>query len=397
MNLHTEYLNIALENPFILASAPPTANGDMIRRGFEAGWAGAVVKTLIRDPLHHPQNRFAVQRCENQITGFENLELLSELRPDEWFRIIANLKTDFPKKVVIGSIMADARSSKDWLFLARGCQEAGADMLELNFSCPHGYPEKGRGSAIGQNPEYAAAITRWIKECKDIRIPIIPKLTAAVADIQYIGQAVAEAGADGISAINTIPSFFGFDLKTLRPKPDICGQSAYGGYSGIGIKPIALRAVSSLCQSPGIPVMAGGGIASGFDAAEFMLLGAPLVQVCTEVMCKGFDVVQTMKEQLKEFMAWHQFSQTKEFIGRGKTAVVPFSSLNTQARYEVHVNADRCTRCGACEIACRDGGYQAISLTEEGVPAIHPETCAGCSLCAHICPSEAIQMCQSVL
>jgi dihydropyrimidine dehydrogenase (NAD+) subunit PreA len=391
MDIKTSYLGVGFENPFILASAPPAANGDMIRRAFEAGWAGAVVKTIGMETVKNPGNRFAVNRHKGSIIGFENLELLSELAPDAWFRIIMDLKREFPDKVIIGSIMGDARSADEWISLARGCQDAGADLLELNFSCPHGYPEKGKGAAIGQNPDYSAAITGWLNGCADISIPIIPKLTAAVADIQHIGEAVAKAGADGICAINTVPSMFGFDLKTLRPKPDIHGMTAFGGYSGLGIKPIALRAVASLCRSPGIPVMACGGIQSGYDAAEFMLLGAPVCQVCTAVMVKGYGIIKGMQKDLSEFMEWHGFEHTEAFIGRCKDQIVPFSSLSRENGFAAVLVAERCSSCGACHTACRDGGYQAVQW-DGGLPVFDTTRCSGCSLCRHVCPKEAIVM-----
>lgn len=390
MNLSVHCCGILFENPFVLASAPPTAGPDMIRRAFEAGWSGAVIKTLIPEPVNNLQNRFAVIRHGNRITGFENLELLSEMTPEAWYRAMVELKREFPAKVLIGSIMGDARSPEQWIDLARGCQEAGAEMLELNFSCPHGYPERGKGAAIGQNPDYAARITRWVKECPEIRIPVIPKLTAAVADIRHIGEELAAAGADGFCAINTVPSFFGFDLKTLRPKPDIGGVTSYGGYSGPGVKPIALRAVSELCQSPGLPVMASGGIANGFDAIEFMLLGAPVVQVCTEVMLKGYGIVGKMMAELEEFMGWHGFRSTDDFIGLRRNAATGFGNLPTDAEYRPAVSPERCTGCGVCVIACRDGGYQAISLCES-LAVINRERCSGCSLCRHVCPAGAIR------
>ena len=391
MNLSVTCFGVLFENPFVLASAPPTSGLELIRRGFEAGWGGAVVKTLTPESVSNLQNRFAVIRHGNRVIGFENLELLSEIGPDEWYAAIADLKKEFPTKVVIGSVMGDARSPVQWLALARGCQAAGADLLELNFSCPHGYPERGKGAAIGQHLEYAVQITSWLKECPDIKIPVIPKLTAAVADIRHIGEELAIAGADGFCAINTVPSLFGFDLRTLHPKPDIGGLTSYGGYSGPGIKPIALRAVSELCQSPGLPVMASGGIANGFDAAEFMLLGAPVVQVCTEVMLKGFGVVAKMKEELAEFMGWHGFTSTDDFIGIRRNAATSFGKLPTASKYHPAVSAERCTGCGACVIGCRDGGYQAISL-KDGLAVVADTICSGCSLCSHICPAEAIIM-----
>jgi dihydropyrimidine dehydrogenase (NAD+) subunit PreA len=391
MDLRTHYLGVTLDSPFVLASAPPTSNEEMIRRAFQAGWAGAVIKTLIREPTKNLHNRFAVSRMGGKITGFENLELLSELPPDAWFGMIADLKSEFPHKAVIGSIMGDARSPDDWLFLAKGCQEAGADLIELNFSCPHGYPEKGKGAAIGQNPEYSALITGWVKQCAEIRIPVIPKLTAAVTDIRSIGEAVAGAGADGICAINTIPSLFGFDLKTLRPLPDIGGSTSYGGYSGPGIKPMALRAVSELCREPGLPVMACGGVSSGFDAAEFLLLGAPVVQVCTEVMLKGFGIIDRMKEELREFMGWHGYAALTDCLGACRHSVTTFGNLDTEYKVMPRIDPARCTRCGVCHVSCRDGGYQAVAYHHDGV-SIDPSRCSGCSLCVHVCPAGAIRM-----
>ncbi len=390
-DLSTTYLGVAFTNPFILASAPPTATGDMVRRAFEAGWGGAVIKTLTHEPVRNLPNRFAVIRNGNRITGFENLELLSEQTPDQWYRAIEVIKTDFPHRPIIGSIMGTADAPDKWLSLARGCQDAGADLLELNFSCPHGYPEQGRGAAIGQNPDYAARITAWLATCADITIPIIPKLTAAVADIRHIAEELAKAGAHGFCAINTVPSFFGFDLKTLRPKPDINGMTSYGGYSGPGIKPIALRAVSELCQLPGLPVMASGGIVNGFDAAEFMLLGAPLVQVGTEVMLRGFGLVDGMQQELREFMGWHGFTKTADFIGLRRNSTTSFGELSTGHGYRPRLLAKRCTGCGVCRAACRDGGYQAIGWNDL-LPVFDQTSCSGCSLCSHVCPAEAIKM-----
>ena len=391
LNLSTTYLDVKFQNPFILASAPPTATGDMVRRAFEAGWGGAVIKTLIHEPVHNLPNRFAVIRNGSRIIGFENLELLSEQSPDRWYKDIAAIKADFPHCPIIGSIMGTADSPEQWLSLARGCQDAGADLLELNFSCPHGYPERGRGAAIGQNPDYAARITGWLATCRDITIPIIPKLTSAVADIRHIAEELARAGAHGFCAINTVPSFFGFDLHTLRPKPDIDGMTSYGGYSGPGIKPIALRAVSEICQSPGLPVMASGGIANGFDAAEFMLLGTPVVQVGTEVMLRGFGLVDRMQQELREFMGWHGFATPADFIGRCREKATSFEKLTGDGDCRPCLLAEQCTHCGVCHTACRDGGYQAIRWSG-GLPEVDQAVCTGCSLCSHVCPTGAIRM-----
>jgi len=220
---------------------------------------------------------------------------------------------------------------------------------------------------------------------------VIPKLTAAVTDIRSIGAAVAGAGADGICAINTMPSLFGIDLKTLQPLPEIGGATSYGGYSGPGIKPIALRAVSELQRDPGLPVMACGGISSGFDAAEFLLLGAPVVQVCTEVMLKGFGVIDRMQHELMEFMGWHGYTGLKDFIGACRDSVTSFSELDAEYRVMPRINPERCICCGACVLSCRDGGYQALASGENGI-SVNTSACSGCSLCAQVCPEGAVRM-----
>lgn len=391
MDISVDFLGIHFDSPFILASGPPTANGSMIARAFEAGWAGAVIKTLIREPVKNLHNRFAVNKIDNQIFAFENIELLSEQSPEIWHREIRDLKHAYPHKVIIGSIMGDAKDREHWLELALLCQDAGADMIELNFSCPHGYPKKEKGAAIGQNAEYSARIAGWLTQEKKLTIPIIPKLTAVVTDISYIGEKSADAGADGFCAINTFPSIMGFNVKTLEPQPNINGFSTAGGYSGPGLKPIALKCVNDLIISPGLPVIASGGVSSGFDAAEFLLLGAPLVEVCTAVMIHGYSIVSQMKSELLEFMMWHDFSKISDFLGMGHAQISQFACLDTLFKVHPQMDKEKCTSCQKCFTSCMDAGYQAISIVDN-FPVINLETCTGCSLCHHICPQNAIQM-----
>src|SRR6056297_2722478 len=128
MYISTEFLSIPFENPFVLASAPPTGDEDKIRRAFDEGWSGVVIKTLIHEPVRNLKNRFAVQKIGRLVNGFFNLEQLSEKEIEEWLNIIRRLKEDYPEKRVIGSIMADADRHDNWKSLALDCQQAGADL-----------------------------------------------------------------------------------------------------------------------------------------------------------------------------------------------------------------------------------------------------------------------------
>ena len=392
-DLSVEYLGVHFENPFVLASAPPSANCEMIARAFEAGWAGAVIKTLIGDdePVANVQNRFASSRLGPRLLAFQNVELVSETPPEKWFDYIRELKKDFPRKVIIGSVMGDAESASSWVDITLGCQEAGADLVELNLSCPHGYPEKAKGSTIGQSAEYSSRIMNWVRQDRRITVPVVPKLTGAVTDISFTGQALADAGADGICAINTYPAFMGFDLKTLTPKLSIGGYTTEGGYSGPGMKPIALRCISDLAHKPGLPIMGSGGIFSGFDAVEFMLLGASLVQVCTAVMFGGYGILTKMSKQVEEFMEWHGFSTVGDFIGRGGKLIRKHSELNREFTVQPLIDEEECIGCRKCMISCRDGGFQAIEMREK-LPVVDLDRCRGCSLCYHVCPTDAITM-----
>jgi|WetSurMetagenome_2_1015567.scaffolds.fasta_scaffold00023_84 dihydropyrimidine dehydrogenase (NAD+) subunit PreA len=391
MDISVTFAGKHFENPFLLASAPPTADGEMIARAFEAGWAGAVTKTLTLEPVRNLQNRFASCRIGNNVFAFENIELLSEKKPEAWFRDIARLKSQFPEKIVIASIMGDAGDPSQWIELALGSQDSGADMIELNFSCPHGYPDQGKGAAIGQSAEFSANICKWLKEERALTLPLIPKLTAAVTDITTIGLALASAGADALTAINTYPSLMGIDLNSLFPLPSVAGRSAYGGMSGPALKPIALRSVSQLAEKPALPLMASGGVSSGFDAVEFILLGASLVQVCTEVMLRGYGVVDGMTEDLKTFMSRRGFKSIDDFLGIANRRVIAHANLDRAHRVRPRIMAERCIGCGICEVSCRDSAHAAIKLSN-GKAEANNGKCIGCALCVQVCPKRAISM-----
>lgn len=336
--LLTTVNGIAFENPFLLASGPPTTNGKVIAKAFDMGWGGAVTKTISLDAAKvvNVSPRYAKLRSNTgEVIGFQNIELISDRPINTWLDDLRQLRRAFPSKVLIASIMEEYQRER-WHEIIRLVQDTGIHGIELNLSCPHGMPERKMGMAMGEDPECVFEVVSWAKEVS--KVPVWAKLTPNVSHITEPAVAAAKAGADGLAAINTILSVTGVDLKSLRPLPTVEGYSVPGGYSGPAIRPIALRQVMEIARAlPAMPISGQGGIDNGQDAVEFLLLGANTVQVCTGAMLKGYEIIRVLKEQTLAFMQNHGFNTIQEFVGHSLQYFTTFSHLTEiqqQARKE---------------------------------------------------------------
>ncbi|MCC7538336.1 MAG: NAD-dependent dihydropyrimidine dehydrogenase subunit PreA [Deltaproteobacteria bacterium] len=306
------------ENPFVLASGPPGTNARVIAKSFDLGWGGCVIKTISLDSSKvvntAPRYGKLKSRETGEVVGFENIELISDRPFDVWIDELKQLKKQYPNKIVIASIMEEYRREA-WHEITRRTQETGVDGFELNLSCPHGLPERKMGMAMGEDPELCAEVVAWVKEVSTI--PVWAKMTPNVGDVTAPAKASVRGGADGISAINTILSVIGIDLQTLRPMPTVEGHTVPGGYSGQAVRPIALRQIMEIARAlPGVPVSGMGGIETGSDAAQFFLLGAHTVQICTGAMLRGYEIVDELKEDLTKFMVEHRFERVADIVGK---------------------------------------------------------------------------------
>jgi dihydropyrimidine dehydrogenase (NADP+)/dihydropyrimidine dehydrogenase (NAD+) subunit PreA len=328
--LATNVDGLKLPNPFIIASGPPGTNLNVITRAFREGWGAVIAKTVSLDAskVVNVSPRYAkLHAASGEVIGWENIELISDRPFGHWLDEFRRCKDQFPEGVLIASIMEEYHRDA-WIEIVERCQEAGVDAFELNFSCPHGLPERKMGAAMGQDPEILREVCSWVKAAA--RKPVWAKMTPNITHIEDPSRAALAGGATGISAINTIRSVMGVNLETLRPEPCVEGYSTPGGYSSRAVKPIALRMVMEVAtlirnEFPGRTLSGIGGVESGLDAAEFLLLGADTVQVCTGVMKFGYGCVKSMQEELLGFMSRHGFETLAEFKGRS----LPYFTTHT--------------------------------------------------------------------
>ena len=388
--LRTELCGIPIENPFFLSSSVVASSYDMCARAFEAGWAGVSYKTICSFDIHEASPRFSAISGDNgAIIGFKNIEQLSDHSVAENMEIFRRLKAKYPTKFILASIMG--QNEQEWEELARACEENGADAIELNFSCPN-MAEEGLGSDIGQVPELVGLFTAAAR--RGAHIPILAKLTPNVASMSTAAIAALCGGADGVSAINTIKSVIGVNAHTYVSAPAVRGMSAFGGYSGSAVKPIALRFIAELGKNPnlkGMHISGMGGVDEWSDALEFILLGAGSIQVTTAVMQYGYRIIDDLKEGLNLYLAEKGFQSVKEAQGLALDAVSETTDIlerDTVVFPKFH-RAD-CIGCGRCVVSCMDGGHQALRLGRDRKPLLDGTKCVGCHLCLLVCPAKAI-------
>lgn len=388
--LHTRILGIDFENPFLLASAPPTALIESIECAFDMGWGGAVLKTITPDGLemNEASPRYSALYNKKTIIGFQNIELLSHHSVAYWCEGIKRLKQKYPHRVIIASVMAPIQKEA-WQDLVKTLNNTPADAFELNFSCPHGMPEKGIGMAIGTDAQMSAQITQWVKQVA--QKPVFIKLTPNVTDITAIARAVDDAGADGLAAINTVQGFMGINLQTLRPILNVNGKTTFGGCSGSMIRPIGLRCVAQIRQKSQLPILGQGGISSWEDAAQYIAVGADAVQVCTEVMLNGYKVIGPMLKGLQAYLDEKGFADINALKNKAMELIIAHEALPKRPLSYPQISNDKCVRCGKCITLCHESEHQALQLTN-GYVCVDKTRCVGCGLCRIVCPAGAIEL-----
>lgn len=340
---------LKLPNPFVIGSGPPGTNYTVMKRAFDEGWGGVIAKTVSLDsskvvnvtPRYARLKASAASGSKAEVIGWENIELISDRPFETMLAEMKQLKEEYPDRILIASIMEEYNRDA-WQEIIERVEETGVDAFEINFSCPHGMPERKMGMAMGQDCSVLGEVCGWINA--KATVPVWAKMTPNITDITQPARTALNNGCEGVAAINTITSVMGINLDTLRPEPCVEGYSTPGGYSSKAVRPIALAKVMSIAQmmkaefpGEGKSLSGIGGVETGNHAAEFLLLGASTVQMCTGVMLHGYGHVKTLCTELQAFMDKHGFTSIEDFRGASLEYFTTHADLvqRQKAAYEI--------------------------------------------------------------
>ncbi|MDD6390572.1 MAG: NAD-dependent dihydropyrimidine dehydrogenase subunit PreA [Anaerovoracaceae bacterium] len=386
-DLSINYLGVDCMNPFFLSSSPVGGNYDMVAKCYETGWGGCFFKTVGIFVADECSPRFDQTNKEGlPWLGFKNMEQISDKPTEKNFEFMYRLNRDYPDHITVSTIMGS--TVDEWKELAKMCEQAGAKLIEGNFSCPQ-MTSHDMGSDVGTNPELVKSYCEAVTSVTDI--PFIAKMTPNNKNMEEPAIAAIQGGAASVSAINTIKSVTNIDFENMTAMPVVNGKSSISGYSGAAVKPIALRFITNLLQCEelkGRDISGIGGIETWRDAAEFLALGCKNIQVTTAIMQYGYRIVEDMISGMSHFMEERGYEKLDDFIGMALPNIIPAEELNRDFKILPKFDDDKCVGCGRCYVSCYDGGHQAIDFnTETRRPELN-ENCVGCHLCLNVCPVQ---------
>jgi dihydroorotate dehydrogenase/Pyruvate/2-oxoacid:ferredoxin oxidoreductase delta subunit len=389
VDLSTSFMGMALAHPFMLASAPPAGSAQLIAQAARAGWAGAVTKTVTGSPsyLQNLSPSMLGARARGwRALGMLNNELVTASSLFQWCESeIPAARAAVGAEFCLGVSIMEGPEEQQWARTAALVSSAGASFLELNVSCPHGQPQKFRGTFVGDDPDLLSRVVG--AACSASSVPVAVKLNATSAALADAARAALAAGAGGLVTTNTVAA--------LPPVDHLleCGEPArvtVMGLSGPAILPINRLATATLARLGG-EVVAVGGVASAADALDYLLLGAAAVQVATVAMHRGLQLVVRLRRDLEQRMEQAGRPLLRELVGTGLDRLTQPQLEQTAPSRVARVDMERCTLCRVCLDPCAVAGADCLSMTADQL-IVDQDRCTGCGLCLAVCPRDALEL-----
>lgn len=387
--IEADFFGRKILSPFLLSAAPPSDGYDQMKKAYQAGWAGGVMKTAFDGvPIHIPGeymfafSAYTYANCDN-VSGHSLDRVCSE---------VARLVKEYPDRLTIASTGGpvtgnDEEDKKVWQSNTRKLEAAGAMAVEYSLSCPQG-GDGTKGDIVSQDPELTAKIIGWVMEASDPNVPKLFKLTAAVTAIYPIIDAIKQVFEKypekkaGVTLANTFPT-----MAFRKGNKRSWEEGIVVGMSGAGVVPISNLTLANVSKL-GVTVSGNGGPMDYKAAADFLALGARTVQFCTIVMKHGYGIVDELHSGLSHLMEARGIKTVDKLIGCAlPDPITGFMDLSAEKKIS-DIDPDLCQHCGNCT-RCP---YLAITLDEEKVPQTDASKCIGCSICAQKCFSGALFM-----
>ncbi len=389
--LETDFFGRKLRSPFIISASPHSDGYGQVRRAYEAGWPGVVMKTAFDGPRIHIPSEYMATFTENTYGNSDNV---SSHPLNRVCKEVARLVKEYPDRLTAASTGGpvtgdDEADRKAWQSNTLKLEKAGAMAIEYSLSCPQG-GDGTRGDMVSQDPELAAKIIGWVMEISDPDVPKLFKLTGAVTAIRQVVNAIKQVYAKyprkkaGITLANSFPAL------AFRKRMSGNGRWEEGmvvGMSGEGVAPISNLTIARAVNL-GVPISGNGGPMDYKAAAHFLALGAKSVQFCTIVMKYGFGVIDELNQGLSHMLEEKGYRSVKEFIGCALPGPITSFPNLTPVKNLPEADASLCCHCGNCG-RC---GYLAVKPDGKKVPQFDASKCIGCSLCVKKCFSGALRM-----
>lgn len=388
--LECDFFGRTIPSPFILSAAPPTDGYDQMKKAYEAGWAGGIMKTAFDNLDIHIPAEYMFTWGDKKKT-FANCDNVSDHPLDRVCEELGRLIKEYPDRLTMASTGGpvsgnDAEDKAGWQANTLKLENAGVMGIEYSLSCPQG-GDGTHGDIVAQDAALTAKIIDWVMQVSNPEIPKLFKLTGAVTAIYPIISAVKEVldrypdKKAGVTLANTFPTL------AFRERETGWDEGIIVGMSGEGALPISYLSLARAGKM-GVFVSGNGGAMNYLDAANFLALGAGNVQFCTIVEKYGYGIIDELKLGLSHLMAAKGLKSVAELIGLAQpNPVTDFMDLPKKTRSSSLLR-ELCVQCGNCT-RCP---YLAISLDSEGYPKIDPDKCVGCSLCTQLCFAGALEM-----
>ena len=389
VSLKSDFFGREIISPFLLSAAPPSDGYEQMKKAYEAGWAGGVMKTAFDDvDIHIPaEYMFAVTKstygnCDN-VSGHPLNRVCEEIK---------KLVAEYPDRLTLASTGGpvtgnDEEDMKVWQSNTKKLESAGVMGIEYSLSCPQG-GDGTKGDIVSQDAELTAKIIDWVMQVSDANIPKLFKLTAAVTSIYPIMSAIKEVfdkypgKKAGVTLANTFPA-----LSFRKGNKEKWEEGVVVGLSGEGVIPISNLTLANVARH-GIAVSGNGGPMDYKAAADFLALGAKTVQFCTIVMKYGYGIINELNSGLSYLLKERGLNSVEELIGYAfPNPITGFMELSPVKKISA-VNKDLCEHCGNCE-RCP---YLAIELNGNKIPVTDASKCIGCSICVQKCFAGALYM-----